>query len=1029
MEPPASEILESLSDACMVIDNTWRYTYVNSAAEGLANVGRKNILGRSIWEVSPESAPKLEAACLQASRESAPIHLEEYRAPLNTWFEHTVYFSALGFTVCTRDVTERKRIEDALRESEELFRRYFELGLIGMAITSPTKGILEVNDRICEILGYERTKLLRLTWAELTHPDDLAADIENFNRVMAGEIDGYSMDKRWIRKDGQVIDATISVKCLRWPDGSVRYFVSLFEDITERKQMEATLREKERFIRQILELTPVLINVFDLVTERDTYIGPQVINLVGYKPDEISEMNDPFALWHPEDIPRVKDHLARSKWAADGEISELEYRIRRRDGEWRWFSTSSMPFARNEKGRVREIVTATLDITDHKQVEDASRASEERLRLLVESAEDYAIMALDTEGRISTWNSGATRMFGYVKAEIIGRPVEILFTPEDRQLRIPLEELKRTKEEGRMSDEHYYLRKDRTRFFATGVTAVLRDHGGLGYVKITRDLTERKQAEDALRRAHEELEQRVAERTKELTILNDQLRSEISERKLAQDQLRRSEAYLAEAQRLSHTASWAWNTSAGELFWSDEHFRILGIAPSEAAPPFPEAVQYIHPEDRPFAQQVFDRSIRERSDFEVNCRVVRPDGTIRHIHSRAHPVFDKHGSLTEYVGAMIDVTEQRQTELNLRESERRFRLLLESIPHHVWSFRTDGSVGYWNQRLIDYTGLTAEELQHGSWTALHPDDVERVRAAWREAWSKGALYEQEQRIRGRDGRYRRFLCRGVPVPGERGQVREWFGTDTDIEDLTQAEEALRDIRTELTHIARVITMGELTASIAHEVSQPLTAVIVNGNACVHWLARDPPNLQEVRKALAGIVNEANRANDVLSRIRTFVKRSPKGKGHVDINGLIQETIAFITGELIKNQAVLHVDLASDVLPVLGDRIQLQQVILNLLMNAIEAISARDGPREVLVTTQMREPHQIVISVRDSGLGIDLKSLDQLFKPFFTTKPSGMGMGLSISRSLIEAHGGRLWAEPNDTGGATFQFSLPANIET
>jgi PAS domain S-box-containing protein len=261
------------------------------------------------------------------------------------------------------------------------------------------------------------------------------------------------------------------------------------------------------------------------------------------------------------------------------------------------------------------------------------RASEERLRLLVESAEDYAIITLDTEGGVSGWNSGAVRMFGYAAAEIIGRSGEILFTPEDRERGIPVEEMRREREEGRASDERCYFRKDRTRFFASGVTAVLRDHNGQGYVKIARDLTERKQAEEALRRAHEELEQRVVERTRQLTTLNEELAKEIADRQRAQEELRRSEAYLAEGQRLSHTGSNAWNVSTGEVFWSEETYRIYGFEPRAVKPSYEMFFQLVHPDDRLSLQQAFDRAVRERSGYDLEFRIVRPDGTIRDIHS------------------------------------------------------------------------------------------------------------------------------------------------------------------------------------------------------------------------------------------------------------------------------------------------------------------------------------------------------------------------------------------------------------
>jgi C4-dicarboxylate-specific signal transduction histidine kinase len=282
-------------------------------------------------------------------------------------------------------------------------------------------------------------------------------------------------------------------------------------------------------------------------------------------------------------------------------------------------------------------------------------------------------------------------------------------------------------------------------------------------------------------------------------------------------------------------------------------------------------------------------------------------------------------------------------------------------------------------------------------------------------------------MRGHDGRYRRFLCRGVPAPDESGKVVEWFGTDTDIEDLRRAEETLRAVQTELAHMARVTTMGELAASIAHEVNQPLTAVVANGNACVRWLARDPPNLEEAYQALVRIIKEAIRASEVVNRIRTFLKRSAPEKVLLDINELIRDTIALVSSEITRSQMHLETDLVPDISPVLGDRIQLQQVILNLLMNAIEANSEMNaGPREILMTSQQPAPDQVVVAVRDSGVGIEGTNLEQVFNPFFTTKLGGMGMGLSISRSLVEAHGGRLWAIQNDRHGATFEFFLPAH---
>jgi C4-dicarboxylate-specific signal transduction histidine kinase len=236
------------------------------------------------------------------------------------------------------------------------------------------------------------------------------------------------------------------------------------------------------------------------------------------------------------------------------------------------------------------------------------------------------------------------------------------------------------------------------------------------------------------------------------------------------------------------------------------------------------------------------------------------------------------------------------------------------------------------------------------------------------------------------------------------------------------------MRTELAHMARVSTMGELVASVAHEVNQPLTAVVADGTACIHWLDRHPPNLHEANEALTRIINEANRAGQVISRIRTFLKRSPTENVPLSVNDLIRDTIALVGGEMFKKRIVMQADLAADLPAILGDRIQLQQVILNLLMNAIEAVAAKsEGTRQIVISSKNQPFDQILIAVRDSGMGIDRASVEQLFRPFVTTKAGGMGMGLSISRSIVEGHGGRLWATPNEREGATFQFSVPVVV--
>jgi signal transduction histidine kinase len=249
------------------------------------------------------------------------------------------------------------------------------------------------------------------------------------------------------------------------------------------------------------------------------------------------------------------------------------------------------------------------------------------------------------------------------------------------------------------------------------------------------------------------------------------------------------------------------------------------------------------------------------------------------------------------------------------------------------------------------------------------------------------------------------------------------------EELRRSEEALREAQSELAHVTRVMTMGELAASIAHEISQPLTAVLTNGGVCLRWLGGEPPNLDEAREAARRVIRDGNRANEVISRIRSLMRKTDTGKARLDINEVIEEVILLTRNETIRRDVTVRIELAADLPPVFGDRVQLQQLTLNLLMNGVEAMaSVTDRPRELLVCSRQDESGQVLVSVQDRGIGIDRENLEKIFDAFYTTKSQGIGMGLAISRSIIEAHGGRLWAMANNDCGATFQFSLPSGAE-
>jgi PAS domain S-box-containing protein len=373
-----------------------------------------------------------------------------------------------------------------------------------------------------------------------------------------------------------------------------------------------------------------------------------------------------------------------------------------------------------------------------------------------------------------------------------------------------------------------------------------------------------------------------------------------------------------------------------------------------------------------------------------------------------------------------EIADRQRAEEALRRSKDDLRVVIDTIPQQIWSGPPDGSLDFCNAQWLSYMGFTQEEAQGEGWQRmLHPDDRERVLKAWRESVVNGTPHEQEERHRGADGQYRWFLARGVPLRDSQGRVVRWYGTNTDIEDRRRAEDALYEAQAELAHVTRVIAMGELVTSIAHEVNQPLTAVVMNANFALRQVATGMPNLEELREALAEIANDGTRASTVISRIRTLLKKGTPERVELDINEVIQEVTIFVRHEATRSRVSVRPDLATNLPRVLGDRVQLQQVLINLIVNSIEAMrTVTDRPRDLLINSR-RNADGVLIQVEDSGKGIDLEQADRVFEPFFTTKPQGIGVGLSISRSIIESHGGRLWTVPRSSG-ALFQFTLPTN---
>jgi PAS domain S-box-containing protein len=544
---------------------------------------------------------------------------------------------------------------------------------------------------------------------------------------------------------------------------------------------------------------------------------------------------------------------------------------------------------------------------------------------------------------------------------------------------------------------------------------------------------------------------------------------DVTERKHAEEALRRSESYLEEAQRLSHTGSWAGTPGPGEIkYWSEECFRVLGFDPNAGLPRVETFFQRVHPDDLQKMREMEDAA-RERTGFEFDYRIIHPSGEIRDIHTIGHPVFSPAGDLVEFVGTVIDITERKRAEA-MRDGESR---ILEMIAR-------DAPVEETLEKLVQvvegqFAGLLCslllldedgQHLRHGAAPSLPSAYTEAIDGLCigPKAGSCGtAMYRKEpvvvtdilqdplwEAYREVVKPYGLRACWSTPILSSAGKVLGSFamyyreprspgppetralemathlaGIAIERKLAGEERERLRQAQADLARINRVTTMGELTASLAHEIRQPISAALTNAKTCLRWLARDEPDLAEAREAASRIVKDVTRGADILSKLSALFKKGSVQRDVVDVNELIREMIALLRGEATRYSVSLHEELDADLPEVTVDRVQFQQVLMNLMVNGIDAMKDVDGSRELSIKSQPAKNGQLMVSVSDTGVGLPPRQADQIFNAFFTTKTHGTGMGLRISRSIIESHGGQLWAANNSPRGASFCFTLPA----
>jgi PAS domain S-box-containing protein len=505
---------------------------------------------------------------------------------------------------------------------------------------------------------------------------------------------------------------------------------------------------------------------------------------------------------------------------------------------------------------------------------------------------------------------------------------------------------------------------------------------------------------------------------------------DITDRKRAEEALRQSQFYLSEGERLAHMGSWAFNDSGH--YWSDELYKICGLDPKNGAPTVEQYLALVHPQDRAFIAESIKIMLEEQRGFDQVERIIRPDGQMRYLRAVAVPVVEQ-GVFKGFIGTTMDVTDQELLTQELRR-ERAYLAEAQSLTHTgswVANFHT-GQHNYVSDEIYRLHGFDPDKGPVGAdrfYKTIHPDDEPIVWKIITNANQSRTDFEvPEYRVCRPDGTIR--ILRAIGHHDPAGEMGEYVGITMDITDRKRAEaerERLRQLETDLARVNRVNLMGELAAALAHEIKQPITASVTSANALLRWLAHEPPDLDKARAAASRIEEDANRAANVIDSLRSFYRTGrPTQRQIIYVKEIIEQMSGLLRGEADRHAITICSQVRSDTPKILANPVQLQQIFMNLMLNAIEAMKDIGGT--LTIKSRVDPENRLYVSISDTGIGLPSGSAEQIFEPFHTTKPQGTGMGLTITRSIVESYGGRVWATANQGAGATFHFTLPSEAD-
>src|SRR5688572_15783815 len=698
---------------------------------------------------------------------------------------------------------------------------------------------------------------------------------------------------------------------------------------------------------------------------------------------------------HPDDAKEFGGELRRC--LDTGEPFAIKHRLRRADGVHRWMSSTAEAI-RGQTGGIVQWCGLCHDIDEQVRAEEELRQRERQLRQMIDSLPVRAFSTSPTGETVRFNKSYEAYLrsvvpdFDDVEEPRIATLVQELLHPEDvPKVQSRVKHCFATGEPFSMR----YRRRDSAGVYRwmEGRMAPSRDLEGtiVEWSAINLDVDDEVRAQEALRA-----------RERELSLIVDMVPSHI----------------------------WRLSPDGEPNFYNRRMLEYIGADAANVARPglsrLASTIEAaVHPDDAAKVAEALQHSFRTGEPFSNRHRLRRADGVYHWMSSRAEPLRAEDGRILQWYGHSLDIEDLVTAEEALRARERELSLLVDMVPSNLWRVSPEGVTTLANRRMADFLGWDLDyesRLESAFDTIFHPDDAEKVAEVFGRCLLTGERFSMRYRLLRFDGAYRWMSGRAEPMRDESGRIVQWFGLCHDIDDQVLAEEALRRVSDRLAQANRAASLAELSASIAHEVNQPLAAIVANSHACYRWLSAESPNLERAMMAAERITRDANSAAEVVDRVRALFQQTPRSRASEDLNGLIREVCRLMADEILAKGARIEISLESDLPSVALDRVQVQQVLVNLIRNAVQAMdTVVDRARCLWVRSRLEDPAAIRVEVQDSGTGI--MEPERVVEPFFTTKRQGMGMGLAICRSIVEAHGGRLWLSNNATHGALIAFTL------